>query len=119
MDNVMPATPVMVRNRQRSDMEKAALSSKTYEVAEYHYRQGLMTELEYRWFKFFWTWSAVRFAATAGRKHDRAFDRLGTTLYHKRIAKVRRMIARIVYNEQKRWDVQVAEYNAKVANIPA
>lgn len=109
MDNVMPATAPMIRNRQRSAVEKAALNGSTYEVAEYHYHQGYLTEFEYRWFKFFWRWSAPRFAGVAGWRHDRAFDKLGFELYHKRIDRVKRMIARLVYNEQKRWEAELAK----------
>jgi hypothetical protein len=103
----MIRTQIMVRNQQRTDIERAALCHSTYEIAEYHYRQGLMSDLEFRWFKFFWTWSEVRLGGIAGHKHNRAWDRLGTSIYHKRIAKVRRLHARIVYNEQKRWEEQL------------
>lgn len=47
------------------------------------------------WFKFLWTWSAPRFAGPEGRRHGRAWDRLGRLKYDRRIERVQKLVQRL------------------------
>jgi hypothetical protein len=69
---------------------QAARMYQTYEQAEYHYRQGFIGELTWRWYVFFWVWSAPRFSnvADADRKQGRAFAKLPRDVYYRRFDRV-------------------------------
>ena len=69
----------------------AARSSLTFEQAEYHYRQGYMTEDTWRWYTFFWTWLGPRFSSVAGAdwKQERAYNRLPYGGLYRRYDRVR------------------------------
>lgn len=45
----------------------------------------------WRWYAFLWTWTAARHSGHAGTRHARAWDRLGSAAYWRRIERVRRM----------------------------
>lgn len=53
------------------------------------------TERARDWFRLIWTWSAVRFAGEAGRKHDRAYARLGREVYNRRIQRIKQLGERL------------------------
>lgn len=75
--------------------QRAARSALTLEQASYQYTHGYMTETEWRWYLFFWTWGAARFGGTAAHKQDRAFAKLGREAFERRRARVRAMRARL------------------------
>lgn len=73
-----------------SDAATAARMTHPFEQAQYLYRMGLISEGVWRWYVFFWVWSAPRFSnvMSAERKQDRAFTRLPRDAYHRRFERV-------------------------------
>jgi hypothetical protein len=69
---------------------QAARMSDTYENGAYKVRQGYISEYTWRWYRFFWVWTAPRFSSLedAERRQDRAYMRLGATVYRRRFDRV-------------------------------
>lgn len=82
--------------------EITALES-SFETAEYLHRQGRLTDEAWRRYRFFWTWSAPRDGGAAGRAHDRAFHRLGSAAYWRRIERGAAMARRYLESLSLRY----------------
>lgn len=67
----------------------------TYAQAEQRMAYGFLSSNVWRWYRFFWVWCAPRFGGTAGIKHDRAYARLGTAAYERRMLRVRALKDRL------------------------
>jgi hypothetical protein len=74
---------------------RAARCTLSYESAEWQHRNGYMTDNEWRWYQFFWTWTAPRFGGAAAAKQERAYQRLGRERYLQRRERVRELWARL------------------------
>jgi hypothetical protein len=68
---------------------KAEYKYLTYNEANNLYAQGLMSDHNWRVYKFFWTWTAPRFCGIEACRQERAFMRLGKDAYYRRINRVR------------------------------
>jgi hypothetical protein len=71
----------------------------TYEQAERAARDGRICEQTWRWYQFFWVWTAPRFSnvACAEFKQERAYARLGADNYYRRFERVKVLRARLTY----------------------
>lgn len=52
---------------------RAAKMRQSFGDAEYHARQGYICEDTWRWYQFFWSWTAVRFSGRIGIRQDRIY----------------------------------------------
>ena len=60
----------------------------TLNEAEWYWRQGVISQATYDRYVFLWRWSACRHGAEHGAAHDRAYRKLGSELYWRRIDRV-------------------------------
>ena len=86
----------------KTDAQRAARSALTLEQASYHFRQGYMSDLEWRWYLFFWLWCAARFGGHAAHRQDRAYKALGGDGLERRRARARALRARLADSQAVR-----------------
>lgn len=72
----------------------AMLVGRTLAEVENLYRYGVIGDTAWRQYMFFWSWTAPRFSGAIGRRHDRAYERLGREGYQRRIERVRALAAK-------------------------
>lgn len=65
---------------------RAARSTRSYLEESCRGSSWRGSEYEWRWYRFWWTWTAVRFSST---RQDRAWHKLGSELFYRRIERVR------------------------------
>lgn len=85
---------------------RAATMCHTFEQAERAARIGLLTEDTWRWYVFFWTWTAPRFsnAANAEAKQMRCYERLGVEGAYRRFDRVKRLRDRLLRGESPGYE---------------
>ena len=67
----------------------SAFSLKSSPIAlESYYNSGRLTQLEYRWRLFFWSWSAYRISGKAGELQHRCYKAFGKNGLDRRIESV-------------------------------
>jgi len=71
-----------------------SLQSASWSEAERRYLDGRVSEYDYRWYRFFWTWTAGRFGGAAASKQDRAYERVGREAYFRRFERARKLYER-------------------------
>lgn len=54
-------------------------------------RFGSLSELEYKWRRMFWEWSASRLEGRAGKLQDRCYKALGLAGVDRRIERIKRL----------------------------
>lgn len=65
---------------------RAARSTRSLLEQSERWRFGALSEYEWRWYRFWWTWTAVRFSSA---RQDRAWVKLGSERFYRRIERVR------------------------------
>jgi len=65
---------------------RAARSTRSYLQQSVRVREGVLSEHEWRWYCFWWTWTAVRFSSA---RQDRAWAKLGSERFYRRIERVK------------------------------
>jgi hypothetical protein len=70
----------------------------SFDYAERRYMNGGMSESAWRRYKFFWTWTDCRMGGVIGWRHDRAYRKLGSRRYWRRINRVRKWAGLKLYN---------------------
>jgi len=85
------------RSINKGAARRAATMTAPYDHVRNLYSLGVITQGEWDWYRFFWTWSAHRFSTVerSGPRQERAYERLGRDRFERRIARVRRLIARL------------------------
>lgn len=91
-----------------------ALQSDSMEVAERKFNAGYVSQYDYRWYCFFWTWTAARFGGAAASRQDRAYKRLGKTAYFRRIERAKMLYER--WAKTRFGEYLTAEQAQTVAN---
>lgn len=66
-------------------------------------RFGSLSELEYKWRRMFWEWSAYRMAGRAGKLQDRCYDAFGLAGVDRRIERVRKLRERYIKHHFGQW----------------
>ncbi len=78
-----------VLTRTESDGGSAALraarSGLSYTQASQRASAGMTSDYEWRWYRFWWTWTALRFSSS---RQDRARVKLGAELFYRRIERI-------------------------------
>ena len=72
---------------------RAARSTRSYLQQSVRAREGALSEYEWRWYCFWWTWTAVRFSSP---RQDRAWAKLGSERFYRRIERVKAWRARLL-----------------------
>ena len=72
---------------------RAARSTRSYLQQSARLREGVLSEYEWRWYCFWWTWTAVRFTSS---RQNRAWRRLGSEIFYRRIERVNAWRARLL-----------------------
>ena len=74
---------------------RAARSTRSYleESRRYSDGHGRCSEEEWRWYRFWWTWTALRFSSP---RQERAWRKLGPELFYRRIERVKEWRARLI-----------------------
>jgi hypothetical protein len=67
----------------------------TFQRAQDAYWRGTISESVWSRFEFLWCWSASRTLQPYGARHDRAYARLGSERYWRRIDRVAAWVNRI------------------------
>ncbi len=65
---------------------RAARSTRSYVQESLRPWTSPDSEHEWRWYRFWWTWTALRFSST---RQDRARAKLGSELFYRRIERVK------------------------------
>lgn len=65
---------------------RAARSTRSYLEESRRASAGAASEDEWRWYRFWWTWTALRFSST---RQERARAKLGSELFYRRIERVK------------------------------
>lgn len=71
--------------------------SSSYEQAERRYRNGYISERQWRLFCLFWDWGAPRYTGTAGAKQLRLIERRGEAAFLNRMNKFRQALGLGLY----------------------
>ena len=69
----------------------AARSTLSHLQQSIRFRKGELSELEWRWYCFWWTWTAVRFSSS---RQDRARAKLDSERFYRRLERVKAWRAR-------------------------
>ena len=77
-----------------SVLAAVALQSDSFDTAQRKYRAGSVSEADYRWYCFFWSWTAPRFSGAIGDRQERAYKRLGKEAYFRRFERARKLYER-------------------------
>lgn len=88
-----PAAPVPVEPTPAApsaDQLRPDLLRLTLQAASDRYSHGAMSQRDWRYYMLCWLWTAERFGGWQGQRHERAYARLGSELYQRRIARARR-----------------------------
>ncbi len=64
---------------------RAARSTRSYLEESRRASAGAASKDEWRWYRFWWTWTALRFSST---RQDRARAKLGSELFYRRIERI-------------------------------
>ena len=72
---------------------RAARSTRSYLEESQRASAGLASEDEWRWYRFWWTWTAVRFSST---RQDRARAKLGSERFYRRLERVKAWHGRVL-----------------------
>lgn len=65
---------------------RAACSTRSYLQQSLRAREGALSEHEWRWYQFWWTWTAVRFSSA---RQERAWHKLGSERFYRRLERVK------------------------------
>lgn len=65
---------------------RAARSTRSYLEESQKVSSGRGSEYEWRWYRFWWTWTAVRFSSA---RQDLAWRKLGAERFYRRIERVK------------------------------
>jgi len=75
---------------------RAARSTRSYLQQSLRVREGALSEHEWRWYCFWWTWTAVRFSST---RQNRAWAKLDSERFYRRIERVKAWRAKLLKGE--------------------
>ncbi len=65
---------------------RAARSTRSYREESCRVSMGRGSEYEWRWYRFWWTWTAMRFSSA---RQERAWRKLGSERFYRRIERVK------------------------------
>ncbi len=72
---------------------RAARSTRSYLQQSARLREGALSEYEWRWYCFWWTWTAVRLSSS---RQQRAWRKLGSERFYRRIERVKTWRAQLL-----------------------
>ena len=72
---------------------RAARSTRSYLEQSLRANEGALSEHEWRWYCFWWTWTAVRFSSP---RQNRAWRKLGSERFYRRIERVKAWRTRLL-----------------------
>ncbi len=66
-------------------------------------RFGSLSEIEYKWRRMFWEWSAPRFHGRAGKLQDRCYKAFGLAGVDRRIARIAKLKEKYIMATFGQW----------------